>query len=113
MSFVFLLTFVFSYHPVDSFAYNKAQTIKDSNKNGLPDSWDEKYGLSGKNIANVDTDKDGLTNKQEFQLKDNPLVADSDHDGVNDRNEDNNNNGIIDSQDNDNGEITTDSSISK
>lgn len=45
----------------------------DSDQNGIPDDWQEKYHLGkGKSIATKDFDKDGLTNIQEYQLNLNP-----------------------------------------
>lgn len=41
----------------------------DTDSDGLPDAWESAHGLSvGVNDANADSDGDGLTNFQEFQL---------------------------------------------
>lgn len=62
----------------------------DSDGNGLPDWWEQKYfgQRTGTNPA-ADPDGDGLTNLQEYQRGTNPLLADTDGDGINDGDESN------------------------
>lgn len=58
----------------------------DQDCDGLPDAWEQKYGLNvaDPNDATDDADVDGLTNVAEYGLKTNPKAADTDGDGVND-----------------------------
>ncbi|MED2972900.1 hypothetical protein P4361_11775 [Fictibacillus sp. B-59209] len=71
---------------------NKKKThVVDKNKNGIADTWEKKYKLSGKNIAKEDKDKDGLTNLVEYQLNLNPVSSDSDKDKLTDGLEDSDN----------------------
>jgi subtilisin family serine protease len=62
----------------------------DSNGDGIPDSWYIQYGFdpNGPSIAYQDNDGDGLSNMQEFLLGYNPLLKDSDNNGVPDGEED-------------------------
>lgn len=56
--------------------------LGDRDSDGLPDWWEQKYA---KNLAPaVDTDDDGLTNLEEYTNNTNPLVADTDADGLSD-----------------------------
>lgn len=56
---------------------------KDSDNDGMPDSWETKYGLNiNLNDASVDTDVDDLTNISEFRFGTNPKKADTDDDGM-------------------------------
>src|SRR4051794_6682060 len=69
----------------------------DRDRDKLPDKWEKKFKLStSKNSARQDNDRDGLNNRGEFELGDNPRDADSDNDGVKDGDE---NGGVIDSFD--------------
>jgi len=45
-----------------------AKPPKDSDKDGMPDNWEKRYGLNPNNPAdrNNDPDKDGYTNLEEF-----------------------------------------------
>ena len=68
---------------------------KDSNRNGIPDYWENQYfckdTMNGVCVnANDDPDKDGLTNLQEYQHKTDPLNKDTDGDGATDGQEVNN-----------------------
>lgn len=46
----------------------------DDDNDGMPDSWEEQYGLNPlANNANVDTDSDGFTNKEEYDEGTNPV----------------------------------------
>lgn len=61
----------------------------DSDNDGLPDSWENQFGLDSNNAvgndgATGDGDNDGLTNIQEYNNGTNPTVSDTDNDGVND-----------------------------
>ena len=55
----------------------------DSDNDGLPDYWINRYNLDGvDNVANVDSDNDGLNNLQEYKNGTNPLNPDTDGDNV-------------------------------
>ena len=64
----------------------------DEDEDGLPDYWEEKYGLDFEDDGSVDKnngpegdpDEDGLTNIDEFELKTHPKEADTDEDGLSD-----------------------------
>src|SRR5882672_2204548 len=53
---------------------------------GIPDDWKIAHGFdpNDRTVANADTDGDGLTNLQEFQLGTDPRNPDTDGDGVTD-----------------------------
>ncbi len=64
----------------------------DSDGDGLPDSWEISFDLDERNAEGFDgsegdPDDDGFTNIQEFNFGTNPLRADTDGDGVNDKDE--------------------------
>ena len=69
--------------------------IKDSDNDGLPDDWEIQNGLNPNdpNDANLDSDKDELTNSEEFNLykiygkSTNPNLADTDDDKFTDKKE--------------------------
>ncbi|WP_445613082.1 thrombospondin type 3 repeat-containing protein [Geobacillus sp. YF-1] len=70
----------------------------DKNKDGIPDNWELKYKLGlGKNVANQDKDRDGLTNRVEYSLRLNPTKADTDKDKVLDGDEDTDRDGLTNS----------------
>ena len=58
----------------------------DTDDDGMPNWWEEKYGLDPYNSkdAKLDTDSDGLTNVQEYKYETDPLNKDTDGDGYND-----------------------------
>lgn len=58
--------------------------IVDSDEDGLPLWWETLYNLDDNDAADaaLDSDNDGLTNLEEFTLKTNPIVEDTDSDGL-------------------------------
>ncbi len=58
----------------------------DVDADGLPDWWEEKYGLnsSDNSDADIDSDNDGVSNLIEFQFDTNPFKKDTDDDGHDD-----------------------------
>ncbi|AGT33439.1 hypothetical protein M493_16125 [Geobacillus genomosp. 3] len=70
----------------------------DKNKDGIPDDWELKYKLGlGKNVANQDNDRDGLTNRVEYNLRLNPTKNDTDKDKILDGDEDTDRDGLTNS----------------
>ena len=75
-----------------------ATAATDSDRDGLPDSWERQWSHTNPSRADTDGDgrKDGredpdgdrLTNRQEYLAGMNPLLADSDNDGIRDDRED-------------------------
>lgn len=61
----------------------------DDDNDGMPDSYETRYGLNPNNgsDAAVDSDGDGLTNLQESQYNTNPFTLDTDGDGIDDATE--------------------------
>ena len=79
-------------------------TQEDGDGDGLPDSWEEKYGVDD---PEGDDDNDGLTNIEEFEARTKPDKADTDEDELSDgdeinvhntnpRNEDSDDDGLVD-----------------
>lgn len=67
------------------FEFMARKAVSDSDGDGMADSWETTYGLVvGTNDGGLDADSDGLTNLGEFNNGTNPLVADTDGDGLND-----------------------------
>ncbi len=67
-------------------------SASDSDGDGLPDSWENTYGLdpndsTGDNGASGDPDEDTLTNIEELGLGTSPILADTDGDGLTDDSE--------------------------
>lgn len=66
---------------------DEALNFVDTDKDGLPDSWEIAVGLNP-NISNhqnddfLDSDQDGLSDQDEYWLGTNPMKIDSDGDGV-------------------------------
>ena len=61
-------------------------TVTDSDNDGMPDSWEDRYDCVDKNKRdeNSDPDNDGLINIQEYKHRTNPCDPDSDDDGYTD-----------------------------
>ena len=57
------------------------QSSEDDDNDGLPDAWEEKYGVDD---PEADEDNDGLSNADEFESRTHPKKADTDEDGLND-----------------------------
>jgi hypothetical protein len=59
----------------------------DGNGNGIPDDWEDFWNLDPDNpdLANNDTDGDGLSDEEEYNHDTDPTKADTDGDGMNDR----------------------------
>jgi len=72
-----------------SFDKLTADLSVDTDNDGISDYWEEYYSFNANDIndATVDSDADGLTNFQEFDLGTDPLSPDSDGDGINDGDE--------------------------
>ncbi|MEC9036945.1 MAG: LamG-like jellyroll fold domain-containing protein [Verrucomicrobiota bacterium] len=59
-------------------------TQDDQDGDGLPDAWEEKYGVDD---PEGDDDNDGLTNIEELEARTKPDTADTDEDGLSDKQE--------------------------
>lgn len=72
-------------------AYTAAGAFMDTDGDGLPDWWEQLYGTDPDDpndpILTEDVDGDGLDWLEEFQNRTNPLVADTDGDGITDGDE--------------------------
>ncbi|MDX6670022.1 MAG: hypothetical protein QOI91_385 [Solirubrobacteraceae bacterium] len=68
-----------------STAQQRAAAKADRNRDGLPDRWERRHGLSLRvKQGKLDQDRDGLNNKGEFKAGTDPRKADSDNDGLRD-----------------------------
>ncbi len=76
------------YNSPDSWQSLLSLTLKsailDSDRDTIPDMWEEHYGLDKYDASDamLDNDNDGLSNLQEFRLGSDYLNADSDNDGL-------------------------------
>ncbi|WP_250658127.1 hypothetical protein [Alkalimarinus coralli] len=70
--------------PVYDLGYRDGFASVDSDKDGLPDSWEIAYGLDPSNASDSasDPDQDLLTAREEFYAATNPKDPDSDGDGM-------------------------------
>lgn len=70
-------------------AYALAASAPDTDRDGLPNSWEKTYKLNWKSAedADDDNDSDGLDNREEYQRKGNPRDEDTDNDGQDDGDE--------------------------
>lgn len=86
----FTILFSTGLSTVDAKGQNQKKSTQksDMNKNGIADAWEKKYKLSGKNVAQQDKDKDGLTNLVEYKLNLNPTSTDTNKNTVPDGLED-------------------------
>ena len=66
----------------NTYSTTAIDTEGDTDADGLAQWWERRYG--GDLLASADIDSDGLTNLQEYNNKTNPLVADTDGDGLSD-----------------------------
>ncbi len=64
-------------------------TVIDSDRDGMPDSWERTFHLNSRSAADAkgDPDHDGLGNLNEFKLHGKPNDADTDNDGSDDGDE--------------------------
>lgn len=67
-----------------SFEALAIESFPDSDRDGLPDYWEVRFGLSpdDPSDAGIDTDQDLLTNLQEYDLGSDPNLIDTDGDGL-------------------------------
>ncbi len=69
-----------------TFTFRTICSWDDFDGDGLPNDWEETYGLDGYDPTDVDldTDSDGLTNLEEYEEGTDPIDADTDNDGMTD-----------------------------
>lgn len=65
---------------------SSAMALTDTDSDGMPDQWEQWWGMNSNNPADAafDNDSDGVTNLQEYTSGLIPVQQDSDGDGVND-----------------------------
>jgi hypothetical protein len=70
--------------------------VSDSDLDGMPDGWEFVFDFDPLNLLDgeMDGDDDGLSNAAEYRLSLNPIVEDSDNDGISDGEEDADNDGL-------------------
>jgi hypothetical protein len=56
----------------------------DSDGDGIPDSWEQTYGMNAQDYSDseLDMDSDDLSNRDEYEAGTNPMAADTDADGM-------------------------------
>ncbi|MHA2033565.1 MAG: hypothetical protein ACW99Q_29710, partial [Candidatus Kariarchaeaceae archaeon] len=71
----------------------KDSGFQDFDVDGMPDYWEQQYGLQSNHFWDkfADPDQDGLINSMEYNLNTNPLLFDTDGDGISDSEE----NGLV------------------
>ncbi|MEJ2422949.1 MAG: putative Ig domain-containing protein [Candidatus Thiodiazotropha sp.] len=76
----------YSHVMVTGSTFKSLAMLFDSDGDGLPDGWESSYGLVIDDASDADShyDEDALNNLEEFQKGSNPLLSDTDSDGVND-----------------------------
>jgi Bacterial TSP3 repeat len=74
-----------------------ATTSEDTDGDGLPDTWELRYGLNPDNAgdATADSDGDGLDNLTELRIRTRPNGTDSDNNGIKDGDEDSDGDGAV------------------
>ena len=72
------------YRTTQGFEFQRVP-VGDVDGDGLPEWWEQKYGLDFNALS--DDDNDGLSALEEYEHRTDPLVADSDGDGLTDGNE--------------------------
>jgi YD repeat-containing protein len=65
---------------------SRSVLLPDGDGDGMPDNWENLYGLDARIAADamLDDDSDGLSNRQEYDNRTLPSDPDSDDDGVDD-----------------------------
>ena len=75
---------------------NPIWIMADSDRDGMPDSWENTHFGDLLHDGTSDSDNDGLTDFQEYENQTDPLDDDTDDDGMPDGVEDANHNGLVD-----------------